>query len=121
MNEVLMENEVRVSEFTGMMVKHEFELEHSLRESWIEKRSFWRTAKENVLLDRFREYMESKQVTEPESVQTILQRFYDEQQTLNNSRKELMNSFKLVLRLCDWFIVKTVMAIQGHFRAAQVA
>ncbi|XP_063718344.1 coiled-coil domain-containing protein 180-like isoform X2 [Symsagittifera roscoffensis] len=94
LNEVLMENEVRLSEFIGLMVKHEFELERSLRENWTDKRNFWRTTKQNVLLAEFKEYMNSSEVTKPESASAILEKFYDEQEMLNNARKELIVTFK---------------------------
>ena len=89
-----MENEVRLSEFIGLMVKHEFELERSLRENWTDKRNFWRTTKQNVLLAEFKEYMNSSEVTKPESASAILEKFYDEQEMLNNARKELIVTFK---------------------------
>ena len=57
-----MENEVRLSQFQGMMHKHEFQLERSLRDVWEERRHFWRTTKQNVLLGRFKQYMASPEV-----------------------------------------------------------
>ncbi|XP_075252069.1 coiled-coil domain-containing protein 180-like isoform X3 [Convolutriloba macropyga] len=93
LNEVLMENEVRLSQFQGMMHKHEFQLERSLRDVWEERRHFWRTTKQNVLLGRFKQYMASPEVTKPAGAMEILERFYSEQEMLNNARKELMTSF----------------------------
>ena len=94
LNDILIENEVRLSEFYGLMVKHEFELERSLRESWCEKRNYWRSIKQDILLEKFSQYMSSPGVTSPEKATEILESLNQEQETINEARRELVASFK---------------------------